>query len=76
MSGLLGVFGGRIVFLEIVVTGLTGIENRSDRYLLTDNKNQSLEGFLLHERFEDLWEKRCSKKENFCGDNSRNLLKD
>jgi hypothetical protein len=39
---------------------LTGNENCSDRYLLTDSENQSLEGFLLQERFEDLWEKRCS----------------
>jgi hypothetical protein len=33
---------------------------RSDRYLLTDSENQPPEDFLLHERFEDLWEKRCS----------------
>jgi hypothetical protein len=51
--------------LETVVTSLTSIENQSDRYLLANSKNQSPEGFLLHERFEDLWEKRCSKKENF-----------
>jgi hypothetical protein len=55
----LGERGSRAV-LETVVTGLTGIENWSDRYLLTYSKNQSLEGFLLHERFEDLWEKICS----------------
>jgi hypothetical protein len=55
----LGERGSRAV-LETVVTDLTGIENRSDRYLLTDSENQSLEDFLLHERFEDLWEKRCS----------------
>jgi hypothetical protein len=54
----LGERGSQAV-LETIVTGLTGIENRSDRYLLTDSENQSLEGFLLHERFEDLWEKRC-----------------
>jgi hypothetical protein len=40
MSGLTGVFGGRIDFLETIVTGLTGIGNQSDRYLLTDSKNQ------------------------------------
>jgi hypothetical protein len=51
---------GSWAVLETVVTGLTGIENRSDQYLLTDSENQSPEGFLLHERFEDLWEKRCS----------------
>jgi hypothetical protein len=55
----LGERGSQAV-LETVVTDLIGIEN------------QSLECFLLHERFEDLWEKRCSKKENFRGDNSRN----
>jgi hypothetical protein len=55
----LGERGSRAV-LETVVTGLTGIENRSDRYLLTDSENQSPEGFLLHEWFEDLWKKRCS----------------
>jgi hypothetical protein len=48
------------VVLETIVTGLTGIENRSDQYLLTDSENQSPEGFLLHERFKDLWEKKCS----------------
>jgi hypothetical protein len=32
--------GSRAV-LETVVTSLIGIENRSDRYLLTDSKNQS-----------------------------------
>jgi hypothetical protein len=67
----LGERGSQAV-LETVVTGPTGIENQSDRYLLTNSENQSREGFLLHERFEDLWEKRCSKKENFCGDNSKN----
>jgi hypothetical protein len=51
---------GSWAVLETVVTGLTSIENQSDRYLLTNSENQSLEGFLLHERFEDLWEKRCS----------------
>jgi hypothetical protein len=55
----LGERGSRAV-LETVVTGLTSIENQFDRYLLTNGENQSLEGFLLHERFEDLWEKRCS----------------
>jgi hypothetical protein len=55
----LGERGSRAV-LETVVTGLTGIENRFDQYLLTDSENQSPKGFLLHERFEDLWEKRCS----------------
>jgi hypothetical protein len=45
---------GSQAILETVVTGLTGIENRSDRYLLTDSENQSPEGFLLHESFEDL----------------------
>jgi hypothetical protein len=49
----LGERGPRAI-LETVVTGLTGIENQSDRYLLTDSENQSLEDFLLHERFEDL----------------------
>jgi hypothetical protein len=39
MSGLTEVFGGRIDFLETVVTGMTNIENGSDRYLLTDSKN-------------------------------------
>jgi hypothetical protein len=76
MSGLTEVFGGRIDFLETIVTGMTSIENGSDRYLLTDSKNRNPKGFLLHERFGDLWEKRCSEKENFRGDNSRNLLKD
>jgi hypothetical protein len=33
---------------------------RFDWYLLTDSENQSPEGFLLRERFEDLWEKICS----------------
>jgi hypothetical protein len=51
---------GSWVVLETIVIGLTSIENQSDRYLLTDSENQSPEGFLLHERFEDLWEKRCS----------------
>jgi hypothetical protein len=51
---------GSLAVLETVVTGLTGIENRSDRYLLTDSENRSPEGFVLHERFENLWEKRCS----------------
>jgi hypothetical protein len=55
----LGERGSQVV-LETVVTGLTVIENRSDQYLLTDSENQSPEGFLLHERLEDLWEKRCS----------------
>jgi hypothetical protein len=63
---------GSHAVLETVVTSLIGIENRSDRYLLADSENQSPEGFLLYERFKDLWEKRCSKKENFHGDNSRN----
>jgi hypothetical protein len=36
----LGERGSRAV-LETVVTGLIGIENRSDRYLLTDSENQS-----------------------------------
>jgi hypothetical protein len=67
----LGERGSRAV-LETVATGLIGIEDRSDRYLLTDSKNQSPEGFLLHERFEDLWEKGCSENENFHRDNSRN----
>jgi hypothetical protein len=49
----LGERGSQAV-LETVVTGLIGIENRSDRYLLIDSENQSPEGFLLHERFEDL----------------------
>jgi hypothetical protein len=51
---------GSWAVLETVVIGLTGIENRSDQYLLTDSENQSPEGFLLHERFEDLCEKRYS----------------
>jgi hypothetical protein len=55
----LGESGSRVV-LETVVTSMTGIENWSDRYLLTDSEKQSREDFLLHERFEDLWEKRCS----------------
>jgi hypothetical protein len=32
--------GSRAV-LETIVTGLTGIENRSNRYLLIDSENQS-----------------------------------
>jgi hypothetical protein len=51
---------GSWVVLETVVTGLTGIENWYGRYLLTDSEKQSPESFLLHERFEDLWEKRYS----------------
>jgi hypothetical protein len=36
---------GSWVVLETIVTGLTGIENRFDRYLLADSENQSPEGF-------------------------------